>query len=1091
MTHLLVSAGRPDKAVHHPVKFQGKEKQSPGLPPVIAEQQEVLANGGAALKAALLPRFGAAKAATETAILKTAEELGIPELAVILENAKAMAKENKHAEVTPLHVLAAQVEMLHQETEGLSDSQVRDLFDGEEKNPHSLWEAVLGMSLAFNTPGENIFHLQGFREKITKALAALPKEAAPTQPKLSRNLLDIFDFELSQLKNNALSNEALSRMAEEKLPPEVVMTKQKIEKKLDELEAQLEPFAEQISAADEKLSKVPGLKTPLSQVMMLMHFANCLMQGKPVPPEAVLLRGNKPIPLNSIPPEMALKGLEEMLGQAQKELQKAMLPHQTKIMEVFGKHPAEALQESLPEEALFPWISLDQAQDQYEGLTKSMEPLMKEIAQKAMEEETRAHFEELVTAPFQSTLRAKFLSDPVTATAQKLYTQFYDLLSAGGSVQTEYFLSYLNAAKDNGAGDAEIGILTNALATMKELSYSLRAKDEGDKSDSDAASKPFRLKLLKMASSFVKAYSSIDWNAVRNKTVDLSRAKQILDADDLIPTPIKKQIINFLKTGNRNGWHQQPLLLLVGGGGTDMVKQAVVKDLQTILDMPIYHPKGEVESTITLGSGGKVMKGDPKLSPPAQAIVDNKTPQSIVYIDNLLRFTVGGGQKMFDDFASEYGRKSYEEQDLGLNLDLRPFVFVASLEDGYSGQYLSLFHGDRFNDKDISIIELGVDIDTFTKEKVAARTAKTLEMEYNVRFGPGVVQSICRDYAIYGRHDQVESKLREAAKSAAGSVVDSNGPVEIKLEDLETQWLGPKITRSTNNCLTAPTVGSVNGLAAGGAGIGFVLRIGTSKVAEWHYDPRKDKGGRYNVKATLGPVTKMTEDSAHKALEAYLTDLLNNTVTNYSSQYKLLHGLRHKAMTFQVVFPEDVDGPSAGAAMATTAISTLTGIPIRHDVAMTGTIQDKGTVGPIGGIFGKTKAAYEAGIKVILMPEMNHIELQQEHPRFFKRLTEEGIQLVSVKTMDDVLKHALTDYNALLKEPTQEQLQIDQYDPLGKLKEEEGGGADKLKALLEGVVSKSNTDAAQTMKAVLEQVFANLPQLLAAKSEKPPTDGSK
>jgi hypothetical protein len=465
-----------------------------------------------------------------------------------------------------------------------------------------------------------------------------------------------------------------------------------------------------------------------------------------------------------------------------------------------------------------------------------------------------------------------------------------------------------------------------------------------------------------------------------------------------------------------------------------------------------------------------VLKNEVILSPPARAIVENRTPQNIVYIDNLLRFMQEGGMELFDQFASHRGRKSFEEPDLDIPLDVRPFVFVAALEDGSTGRYLSAIHGDRFNDHDITLVNLGEDIDTFTKERVAEGLAREIELKYNVRFGPGVVETICRDYAILARHDMVEQTLRDAAKAASGAVEHpQNGPLEIKLEDLEPKWLGPKVTRSTNRPVAEPTIGSMNGLAAGNAGFGCVMQIGVTKIAEWGFNPVRDKQGRYHVKASLGPVTTMTADSVKKASESFIADLLNETISGYAGKYKLLHGLRHKAMTFQVTFPENVDGPSAGALLATCAVSSLTGIPIRSDVALTGTIADKGQVGPIGGIFGKTRAAYEAGIKKVLMPESNYIELQQSHPRFFKEVQEKGLTLVPVKTMDEVLQHALTDYNALLEPPTEAQLQLDTYDPLGTEKKESQNGK-SLEKLLKGFIKSNQTNQTQLLQTLTQLV---------------------
>src|SRR5690606_17192117 len=71
------------------------------------------------------------------------------------------------------------------------------------------------------------------------------------------------------------------------------------------------------------------------------------------------------------------------------------------------------------------------------------------------------------------------------------------------------------------------------------------------------------------------------------------------------------------------------------------------------------------------------------------------------------------------------------------------------------------------------------------------------------------------------------------------------------------------------------------------------------------------------------------------------------------------------------------DGPSAGITMLTALVSLLTGIRVRHDVAMTGEISLRGRVLPIGGFKEKTLAAHRAGIRRIIFPERNSADLEE------------------------------------------------------------------------------------------------------------------
>ena len=97
------------------------------------------------------------------------------------------------------------------------------------------------------------------------------------------------------------------------------------------------------------------------------------------------------------------------------------------------------------------------------------------------------------------------------------------------------------------------------------------------------------------------------------------------------------------------------------------------------------------------------------------------------------------------------------------------------------------------------------------------------------------------------------------------------------------------------------------------------------------------------------------------------------------------------------------DGPSAGIAMVTAIVSVMTRIPVRRDLAMTGEVTLRGRVLPIGGLKEKLLAAPRGGIKKVLIPEENAKDLA-EIPDNVK----EGMDIVPVAHVDEVLKHALT-----------------------------------------------------------------------------------
>ncbi len=97
------------------------------------------------------------------------------------------------------------------------------------------------------------------------------------------------------------------------------------------------------------------------------------------------------------------------------------------------------------------------------------------------------------------------------------------------------------------------------------------------------------------------------------------------------------------------------------------------------------------------------------------------------------------------------------------------------------------------------------------------------------------------------------------------------------------------------------------------------------------------------------------------------------------------------------------DGPSAGVGMVTAIISTLTGIPVRRDVAMTGEVTLRGRVLPIGGLKEKLLAALRGGIKTVLIPQENEKDLAE-----IPATVTSGLEIVPVNHVDEVLARALT-----------------------------------------------------------------------------------
>ena len=96
-----------------------------------------------------------------------------------------------------------------------------------------------------------------------------------------------------------------------------------------------------------------------------------------------------------------------------------------------------------------------------------------------------------------------------------------------------------------------------------------------------------------------------------------------------------------------------------------------------------------------------------------------------------------------------------------------------------------------------------------------------------------------------------------------------------------------------------------------------------------------------------------------------------------------------------------VDGDSASITIATAIISALENIPIRQDLAMTGSLSVRGEVLPIGGVTAKIEAAARSGVKTIVVPRANMQDVLLDD-RF-----EDMVEVVAVDTLDEVMQYAL------------------------------------------------------------------------------------
>jgi ATP-dependent Lon protease len=241
-----------------------------------------------------------------------------------------------------------------------------------------------------------------------------------------------------------------------------------------------------------------------------------------------------------------------------------------------------------------------------------------------------------------------------------------------------------------------------------------------------------------------------------------------------------------------------------------------------------------------------------------------------------------------------------------------------------------------------------------------------------------LIEHYTREAGVRSLERTIASVIRGVAvKVAEGDLT----PRTIKNEDDLREFLGA-IKYTSDVAERTEETGVSTGLAWTSVG-GEILFIEATRMFGT---------GKLQLTGQLGDVMK---ESAHAALSYVRTN---------AEKYGIPRDFLEKS-DLHVHIPAGgmpKDGPSAGITMFTAMVSLLTGIRVRHDVAMTGEISLRGRVLPIGGLKEKTLAAHRAGIKRVLVPERNKADLD-EVPKEIR----DELEFVFVTKLDEVLEAAL------------------------------------------------------------------------------------
>ncbi len=247
-----------------------------------------------------------------------------------------------------------------------------------------------------------------------------------------------------------------------------------------------------------------------------------------------------------------------------------------------------------------------------------------------------------------------------------------------------------------------------------------------------------------------------------------------------------------------------------------------------------------------------------------------------------------------------------------------------------------------------------------------------------------------------GRRKKFSLNLRELGGliRAAGDIANEKGLKLVTITEvreakkifksIESQ-LGSKMIERKKEYQTiiseGSAIGRVNGLAVLGHSMaGLVLPI----VAEATPSASKSEG-RVIATGKLGTIAKEAVDNVSAIFKKYIGNSISKTD---------LH------IQFLQTY-EGVEGDSASISIAVAVISALANIPVRQGVAMTGSLDVRGKVLPVGGVTGKIEAAIDSGIKIVLIPYANEQDVVIKKRK--------GVQIIPVTSLTEVLTHALMD----------------------------------------------------------------------------------
>lgn len=479
--------------------------------------------------------------------------------------------------------------------------------------------------------------------------------------------------------------------------------------------------------------------------------------------------------------------------------------------------------------------------------------------------------------------------------------------------------------------------------------------------------------------SYLETVAELPWNKLSEDHDDLSLAQETLDRDHYGLEKVKKRLIEYLAVRKLNPDGRGPILCLLGPPGVG----------KTSLGQSIADALGREFARISVGGirDEAEIRGHRRTyigSMPGRLIHEIRrvgTRNPVIMLDEV--------DKIGNDFRGDPAsallevldpRQNHEFVDryLDVPFDLSQVIFISTANTIYPvpaplRDRMEVIHLPGYTEEE--------------KLEIASRYLVKRQLKENglkvkqCRWGRIALRKVIEDYTREAGVRNLEREIGSVCRSVAAKVaLHAKTEVKITPEYVEEVLGPPRYARETKMRISRP--GVVNGLAYTTVG-GEVLNIEALRYA-----------GNGNIKLTgqIGDVMKESMQAAWSLVRNRAEDL----------------GIDHedfKKYDIHVHVPAGAvpkDGPSAGAAMHTALASLFTRKRVDKDIAMTGEINLRGTVLPIGGLKEKAIGAVQAGIKTILIPKMNEKDVPDIPESAKKKLT-----IIPVGTVDEVLEKVL------------------------------------------------------------------------------------